>query len=59
VSAQLRGGGEIIGRVAGADDSAATLEVGGGQRRLAYEEIAKARVEVEFSRPGSNHDEET
>jgi ribosome maturation factor RimP len=59
VRAQLRGGGEIIGRVAGADDSAATLEVRGGQQRLAYEEIAKARVEVEFSRPGSNNDEET
>jgi ribosome maturation factor RimP len=59
VRAHLRGGGEMIGRVAGSDDSAVTQEVGGDQQRLAYEEIAKARVEVEFSRPGSNNDEET
>jgi ribosome maturation factor RimP len=59
VRAHLRGGGEIIGRVAGSDDSAVTLEVGGDQQRLAYEEIAKARVEVEFNRPGGDNDEET
>jgi ribosome maturation factor RimP len=58
VRAQLRDGGEIIGRIAGSDDSAVTLEVGGGQHRLAYEEIAKARVEVEFSRPRGDNDEE-
>lgn len=58
VRAQVRGGGEIIGRVAGSDDSAVTLEVGGDQQRLAYEEIAKARVEVEFSRPRGDNDEE-
>ena len=49
----------MIGRVAGSDDSAVTLEVGGDQQRLAYEEIAKARVEVEFNRPGGDNDEET
>jgi ribosome maturation factor RimP len=59
VRAHLRGGGEIIGRVAESDDSAVTLEVGGDQQRLAYEEIARARVEVEFNRPGGDNDEET
>jgi ribosome maturation factor RimP len=59
VRAHLRSGGEIIGRIAGSDASAVTLEVGGDQQRLAYEEIAKARVEVEFSRPRGDHDEET
>lgn len=58
VRAQMRDGREIIGRIAGSDDSAVTLEVGGGQRRLAYEEIAKARVEVEFSRRRGDSDEE-
>ncbi|HEY3199375.1 MAG TPA: ribosome maturation factor RimP, partial [Actinomycetes bacterium] len=59
VRAHLRSGVEIIGRVAESDDSAVTLDVGGDQQRLAYEEIAKARVEVEFNRPGGDNDEET
>ena len=58
VRAHLRSGGEIIGRVAESDDSAVTLDVGGDQQRLAYEEIAKARVEVEFNRPGGDNGEE-
>jgi ribosome maturation factor RimP len=59
VRAHLRSGVEIIGRVAESDDSAVTLDVGGDQQRLAYEEIAKARVEVEFNRPGGDNGEET
>jgi ribosome maturation factor RimP len=58
VRAHLRSGVEIIGRVAESDDSAVTLDVGGDQQRLAYEEIAKARVEVEFNRPGGDNGEE-
>jgi len=57
VRAQMRDGHEIIGRIARSDDSAVTLEVGGGKQRLAYEEIAKARVEVEFSRGRGDSDE--
>jgi ribosome maturation factor RimP len=51
VKAQLAAGGEIIGRVMESDDIGVTLDVGGSARRLAYDEIAKARVEVEFTRP--------
>ena len=58
VRAHLRDGREMIGRITRSDDSAVTLEVGGGQQQLAYEEIAKARVEVEFSRGRGDSDEE-
>jgi ribosome maturation factor RimP len=58
VKAHLRAGGEIVGRVTGADDSGVTLEVDGSRQRLTYGGIAKARVEVEFSRPRNDHGEE-
>ncbi|MFI6449264.1 ribosome maturation factor RimP [Kitasatospora sp. NPDC050543] len=57
VKAQLADGGEIIARVLEADEDGALVEVqpvkGRGrakERRLEYTEVAKARVQVEFSR---------
>lgn len=50
------GGGELTARVTGADEEGLDLEVPGVKgrkptsRRLAYGEIAKARVEIEFNR---------
>lgn len=58
VKAQLRAGGEIVGRMIDADNSGVTLDVGGDRQRLTYDGIAKARVEVEFSRPRNDHGEE-
>jgi len=52
VRAQLVDGGVVIGRLVAADEHTATLDVDGALRRLPYAEVAKARVEVEFSRPG-------
>jgi ribosome maturation factor RimP len=57
VRADLVGGGEIIGRVTGADDSAAELEVDGQPRRLHYSDVVRALVQVEFSRPGEPIDD--
>jgi ribosome maturation factor RimP len=50
------GGGEVTARVTAVDDEGIDLEVPGvkgrkpTRRRLAFEEIAKARVEIEFNR---------
>lgn len=52
VTATLREGGEVTGRVLRVDDEHVVLAVGdAGERELALEELAKARVQVEFSRP--------
>lgn len=57
VKAQLAAGGEVTGRVLAADEEGADLELppvkgkgGPSVRRLAYAEVAKARVQVEFNR---------
>lgn len=66
VKAQLAAGGEVTGRVVESDDEGVLLEIppvkGRGkatERRLAFTEIAKARVQVEFNRKDSAADEET
>ena len=50
VKAVLTAGGEVVGRVTAADDETVTLLVGQAERTLAYGEIAKARMQVEFNR---------
>jgi ribosome maturation factor RimP len=50
VKAVLAAGGEVVGRVTAADDESVTLLVGQAERTLAYGEIAKARMQVEFNR---------
>lgn len=53
VRARLEDGSEITGRVGQCDDDAVTLEVSGSPRRVAYADVAKALVQVEFNRPAS------
>lgn len=50
VSATLHDGTVLTGRVGATDDAGCTLEVDGGSRRLAYAEIGRGAVQVEFSR---------
>ncbi|MEV7204025.1 ribosome maturation factor RimP [Streptomyces griseoluteus] len=56
VKFQLADGGEVVARILGTDDEGVDLEVPGVKgrkatnRRLAFPEIAKARVQVEFNR---------
>lgn len=56
VKAQLHEGGELIARITAVDDEGLDLEVPGVKgrkptaRRVAFSEIAKARVEIEFNR---------
>jgi len=54
VQAPVSGGGELIGRVVRADESAVTLEVGGQKRTFRYSDIGPGRVQVEFNRGGAH-----
>jgi ribosome maturation factor RimP len=56
VRSDLVGGGEMVGRVTGADDEAADLLVDDQPRRLHYSDVVRAAVQVEFSRPGQPED---
>lgn len=46
----------FTGRVRRVDDTAAVLDVDGSERQVRYTDVAKARVEVEFSRPAGSGD---
>ncbi|OKI07153.1 ribosome maturation factor RimP [Streptomyces sp. CB02923] len=56
IRAQLHEGGELVARITAMDDEGLDLEVPGVKgrkptaRRVAFAEIAKARVEIEFNR---------
>jgi ribosome maturation factor RimP len=56
IKARLAEGGELIARITAVDDEGLDLEVPGVKgrkptaRRIAFGEIAKARVEIEFNR---------
>lgn len=50
VTATLRGGGTVTGRVVAADESSVTLEVDGAEQVLALPDVARGVVQVEFTR---------
>ena len=56
VTAVPRTGAVVTGRVAGADADAVTLDVGGLATTLAYADLARGTVQVEFSRPAGEGD---
>lgn len=58
VKVTLTDGDSLTGRIVGSDESGATLEVDGGRREVAYADVAKALVQVEFNRPADESDEE-
>ncbi|GAA2511737.1 ribosome maturation factor RimP [Streptomyces longisporus] len=64
VKFQLAEGGELVARILEVDDEGVDLEVPGVKgrratsRRLAFDDIDKARVQVEFNRKDKNEKEE-
>ena len=50
VRAGVPGGGQVEGRVAGADESGVTLEVDGQNRSYGYSDLGRGKVQVEFRR---------
>jgi ribosome maturation factor RimP len=64
IKAQLHEGGELVARIVAVDESGLDLEVPGVKgrkptaRRVAFDEIARARVEVEFNRKAAESHQE-
>lgn len=46
-------GDTLTGRIRASDEQAVTLDVDGSERVLTYDEVAKARVQIEFNRKES------
>ncbi|MFF5448318.1 ribosome maturation factor RimP [Streptomyces sp. NPDC012888] len=63
VKFQLAEGGDLVARILGVDDEGLDLEVPGLKgrkattRRLAFTDVAKARVEIEFNRKDKKEEE--
>jgi ribosome maturation factor RimP len=51
VKVSLAEGDEVTGRIMAADDEGADLDVDGSTRHVAFSDVAKARVQIEFTRP--------
>jgi ribosome maturation factor RimP len=56
VKVTTTGGETMTGRIVGSDDETATLDVEGTQREVAYDDVAKALVQVEFNRKSSDRE---
>ena len=58
VKATLADGTELTGRILDGADATATLDVDGERREVAYADVAKAMVQIEFNRKSTGTDEE-
>jgi ribosome maturation factor RimP len=56
VTAVLRDGGTVTGRIVSADDDGVVLDVDGAERVLPHAEVVRGTVHVEFSRKGDEED---
>ena len=50
VKISLVEGDEVEGRITGSSDTTATLDIDGSTREVAYADVAKAKVQIEFNR---------
>lgn len=57
VKVALAEGDEVTGRIGRSDDEQVLLDVDGEPREVAYTDITKARVQIEFNRPVSEGDD--
>jgi len=56
VAVTLTAGGKVTGRIKSVSDEAAELDVDGKVRTVAYADVAKAKVQIEFNRAAGNDD---
>jgi ribosome maturation factor RimP len=50
VKVTLAGGDTLTGRVTASDDTLAVLDVDGAEHQVAFDEVAKAKIQLEFNR---------
>ncbi|KQT91112.1 ribosome maturation factor RimP [Marmoricola sp. Leaf446] len=50
VKVTLPGEEDVTGRLVGADEQGADLDVGGTARRVGFDEVTKAKVQIEFTK---------
>ena len=58
VKVVLADGDTVTGRIVGTDEEGATLDVDGSERPVAYADVTKALVQIEFNRPAPELDED-
>lgn len=54
VTVTFRSGDKVTGRIQAASDDAAELDVDGSVRTVAYAEVEKAKIQIEFNRAAGN-----
>ena len=59
VKVTLEGGETLTGRILSSGETTATLDVSGTQREVAFDDVAKALVQIEFKRPTGAGEEES
>jgi ribosome maturation factor RimP len=57
VKATLADGSSLTGRIVASSEESVTLDVSGKQREVAYAEVAKALVQIEFNRKTEKKDD--
>lgn len=57
VKATLADGSSLTGRILSSSEESATLDVSGTKREVAYADVAKALVQIEFNRKTEKHEE--
>ena len=57
VKVQLVEGGQVTGRIGASDEEKVTLTVEGADHEVAYADVAKALVQIEFNRKNDNEDD--
>ena len=57
VKATLSDGSSVTGRILGSTDAAVTLDVDGTHREVAFADVAKALVQIEFNRKSEKKDD--
>lgn len=58
VQVTLTDGSAVSGRIASADDDVVRLDVEGAERQIAYGDVARAIVQVEFNRPAAGDEDD-
>jgi len=58
VKVSLADGEEVTGRIVETDETGAGLDVDGSVRRIELGDVAKARVQIEFTRPRKGSDDD-